>query len=364
MTQIQTQPKFIKINILTKFHKDCIEIVTSTKTDFKNKAYIENYPNHPGSHENASYIHIEKTAPSTGGHFFLLITTIFKLIRHINKTNVLTKFHDDWPKNMTRKSAPSPGGHVFSLITTIFKLLRDIRITNEINVTSREKDPRPHGGHETNLLTKFHEDWAKNVSSTLFTCFHYIHIEKTAPRPDSHVFSPIMTAKNVTSRVFTSIFYYIEIRKKTPPPLGGVVFLLIQTIFELNRCIQETNVITKFREDSTKNVTSREFTYFHHIHLEKTAPPSGGHVFSPIWTIFELFHDDWAKILTSRVFTRNTAPPHDGHVFQWTGTIFELNQHIIKKTILTKLHEDWASNVTSTHDHVSNSVELSFEQMF
>ncbi|KAH3696638.1 hypothetical protein DPMN_084114 [Dreissena polymorpha] len=60
------------------------------------------------------------------------------------------------------------------------------------------------------------------------------------------------------------------------------------------------------------------------------------------------FHDDWAKIVTSRVFTRKTAPPTGGHIFQRTGTTFELNQHIIKTNILTKLHEDWALNVTST----------------
>ncbi|KAH3853343.1 hypothetical protein DPMN_095865 [Dreissena polymorpha] len=46
-------------------------------------------------------------------------------------------------------------------------------------------------------------------------------------------------------------------------------------------------------------------------------------------------HDDWAKIVTSRVFTRNTAPPPGGHVFQGTGSIFELNQHIIYTNILT-----------------------------
>ncbi|KAH3790294.1 hypothetical protein DPMN_168491 [Dreissena polymorpha] len=51
--------------------------------------------------ENASYKHIEKTAPSPGDTVFPLITTIFNLIRHINKTNVLTKFHDDCPKHMT-----------------------------------------------------------------------------------------------------------------------------------------------------------------------------------------------------------------------------------------------------------------------
>ncbi|KAH3892489.1 hypothetical protein DPMN_016607 [Dreissena polymorpha] len=87
----------------------------------------------------------------------------------------------------------------------------------------------------------------------------------------------------------------------------------------------------------------RLFTCFHYIHIEKTAPPPGGHVFSPKWTIFELvrdinetnvltkFHDDWAKIVTSKVFTRNSAPPPDSNT-----------------NILTKLHEDWASNVTST----------------
>ncbi|KAH3889699.1 hypothetical protein DPMN_013761 [Dreissena polymorpha] len=122
---------------------------------------------------------------------------------------------------------------------------------------------------------------------------------------------------------------------------------------------QKTNVLTKFHENWAINVTSRVFTCFHYIHIEKNAPPTGGHVFSPIWTIFKLvrhinktndlinFHDDWAKIVTSRVITRKTAPPTGGHVFQQTGTTFELNQHI-KTNILTKLHEDWALNVTST----------------
>ncbi|KAH3839728.1 hypothetical protein DPMN_113162 [Dreissena polymorpha] len=50
-----------------------------------------------------------------------------------------------------------------------------------------------------------------------------------------------------------------------------------------------------------------------------------------------------------------TAPPTGGHVFQRIGTNFELNQDIIKTNILTKLHEDWARNVTST---VFTSFEL------
>ncbi|KAH3791593.1 hypothetical protein DPMN_145081 [Dreissena polymorpha] len=74
------------------------------------------------------------------------------------------------------------------------------------------------------------------------------------------------------------------------------------------------------------------------------------------------FNDDWANIVTSRVFTRKTAPPTGSHVFQRTGTTFELNQHIIKANILTnfeldrdiigtnlltKFHEDLTINVTS-----------------
>ncbi|KAH3885570.1 hypothetical protein DPMN_009565 [Dreissena polymorpha] len=134
---------------------------------------------------------------------------------------------------------------------------------------------------------------------------------------------------------------------KNALPLGSHVFQANVTIFEHNRYIQKTHVLTKFHEDWTKNVTSR-----------KNAPPTGGHVLSPIWTIFKLvrdinktnvstkFHDDWANIATSREYC--PAPPPGGHVFQRAGTIFEINQHI--------LHEDLASNVTST---VFTSFELS-----
>ncbi|KAH3890010.1 hypothetical protein DPMN_014077 [Dreissena polymorpha] len=98
-----------------------------------------------------------------------------------------------------------------------------------------------------NVLTnKCHEDWEKNASSRLFTCFHYIHIEKTAPPPGGHVLS------------------------------------LITTIFLLNQDIQKTNILTKFYDDWTKNVTSRVFTSFFYY------PHPGGHVFLPIRTIFEL----------------------------------------------------------------------------
>ncbi|KAH3843901.1 hypothetical protein DPMN_117435 [Dreissena polymorpha] len=201
-------------------------------------------------------------------HVIQLTGTIFEPNSHIKETNVLTKFHEHWAKNVTsKKNAPPTGVHVFSPIWTIFELVPYIL--------------------KTNVLTNFHDDWAKIV----------------------------------TSRVFTSH-----------------VIQLTGTIFELNSHFKDTNVPTKFHEHWANNVTSRVFTCFHYIQIEKNAPSTGGHAFSPIWTIFQLvrdinktnvltnLHDDWAKIVTSRV---KTAPPTGGHVFQRTGTTFELNQHII-----------------------------------
>ncbi|KAH3884901.1 hypothetical protein DPMN_008887 [Dreissena polymorpha] len=261
------------------------------------------------------YIHIEKNAPPTGGHVFSLIWTIFELVRDINKTNVLTNFHDDWAKIVTSRVFTS--SHVIQLTGTIFELNSNIK--------------------ETNVLTKCHENWAKNVTSRVFTCFQYIHIENNAPPTGGHVFLPTWTIfehnRDINKTNVLTTFHDCS-----------HVIQLTGTIFELNSRIKETNVLTKFHEKWATNVTSRVFTCFHYIHIENNAPPTGGHVFSLIWTIFELvrdinktnvltnFHDDWAKIVTSRVFTRKTARP--------LAAIFELDRDIIGTNLLTKFHDD------------------------
>ncbi|KAH3690123.1 hypothetical protein DPMN_193424 [Dreissena polymorpha] len=156
-----------------------------------------------------------------------------------------------------------------------------------------------------NLLTKFHEDRTINVAS-----------RKNAPPLGIHVFQANVTISNSSK--------FERFGRKNAPPLGSHVFQANVTIFELIQDIIQTNLLTKFHEDWTINVAS------------KTSRP--------------LFHDDWAKIVTSRVFTRNTAPPPGGYVFQRTGTIFELNptyhldkhfdQSINGTNVLTKFHED------------------------
>ncbi|KAH3822195.1 hypothetical protein DPMN_123968 [Dreissena polymorpha] len=179
---------------------------------------------------------------------------ITRYTRYI-KTNILTKFHDDWTTNVTSRekektNPPPPWRPCFCTDPSIFELNRRIQ--------------------ETNVLTKFHEDWAKNVSSRQLTCFHYIHFEKTAPPPGSHVFPLITTifklirdihitnATNVTSRetnILTKLhedwakMCLLYCSHKIAPLPGGHVFQLITTIFELVRDIYKKNVLTKFHDN-------------------------------------------------------------------------------------------------------------------
>ena len=78
--------------------------------------------------------------------------------------NLLTKFHEDRTVNVAsrvltrfyysriRINAPPLGSHVFEANIIIFELIQDII--------------------ETNLLTKFHEDWTINVASRVLTRFY------------------------------------------------------------------------------------------------------------------------------------------------------------------------------------------------
>ncbi|KAH3695943.1 hypothetical protein DPMN_083402 [Dreissena polymorpha] len=180
------------------------------------------------------------------------------LAPNITGTNLLTKFHEDRKINVASRVLTRKNAPP---LAAMMNLLTKFHEDRTLNVVSRN-----------NLLTKFHEDWTINVAS----------------------------------------------REKFPAP-GGHVFKATKTIFELIEDIIGTHLQTKFHDDRKIKVTSRVLTSGHAflpIHTifelnQKTAPPPGGH-----------FHDNWAKIVTSRVFTRNTAPPPGGHVFQRTRTIF------------------------------------------
>ncbi|KAH3721929.1 hypothetical protein DPMN_064878 [Dreissena polymorpha] len=87
----------------------------------------------------------------------------------------------------------------------------------------------------------------KNVTSIVFTCFRYIHIEKTASPPGD------INETNVLTKFHDD---WAEI------PTGGHVFQWINTIFELNQHIIQTNILTKLHEDWASNVTCTVFTIF------------------------------------------------------------------------------------------------------
>ncbi|KAH3866288.1 hypothetical protein DPMN_029348 [Dreissena polymorpha] len=356
----------IETNLLTKFHEDWTINVASRV----------------------------KHAPPPGGHDFKATKTIFELIQDIIGTNLLTKFHDDRKINVTSrvltrkkmKNAPPLGSHVFQANVTIFELIQDINKTNlltkihedwTINVASRvltsliTKNAPPPGGHVfketktifelihdiigTNLLTKFHKDGKINVASRELT-------RKNASPPGGNVFQPTgiifelvqyIIGMNLLTKFHKDWTINVASRVKNAPPLGSDVFQAKVTIFELIQDIIGTNLLTKFHEDWKINVASRVLTRFYYSHIWKNAPHPGGHVFQPTGIIFELvqdiigmnlltkFHEDQTINVASRV---ENARPLGSHVFQANVTIFEIIQDIIDTNLLTKFHEDWTHN--------------------
>ncbi|KAH3890320.1 hypothetical protein DPMN_014396 [Dreissena polymorpha] len=95
---------------------------------------------------------------------------------------------------------------------------------------------------------KFHDDWAKNVTSRGSHLSHYIHIENNAPPtatmffhrsgPFSSNSSEISIKTNVLTN-FHDDWAQIPIRK-TAPPTGGHVFQRTGTTFEFNQYIIQT----------------------------------------------------------------------------------------------------------------------------
>ncbi|KAH3837793.1 hypothetical protein DPMN_111194 [Dreissena polymorpha] len=97
-----------------------------------------------------------------GNHVFQHTGTIFKLNSRIQETKVLTKFLENWAKNLTSRveKCPAHWRPCFFTDLTIFELVRHI--------------------NKTNVLTNFHDDWAKIVTSRVFT--------RKLPRPLAPIF--------------------------------------------------------------------------------------------------------------------------------------------------------------------------------
>ncbi|KAH3789907.1 hypothetical protein DPMN_168097, partial [Dreissena polymorpha] len=141
----------------------------------------------------------------------------------------------------------------------------------------------------------------------------------------------------------TNLLTKVLTRKNAPPP-GSHVFQPTGIILEHFQDIIGMNLLTKFHEDRTVNVASRVLTIFYYSRFRKNAPPLGSHVFQANIIIFEIirdiietnlltkFHEDW----TINVASREKCPAPGGHVFKATKTIFELIQDIIGTNLQTK----------------------------
>ncbi|KAH3796144.1 hypothetical protein DPMN_149711 [Dreissena polymorpha] len=269
----------------------------------------------------------------------------------VHKTHVLTKFHENWTKNVTsKKIAPPPGGHDFSPIWTIFELVRDI---NETNVLTKFHDDWAKIVNPK-VFTRFpyqwghlHEDWASNVTSTLFTsfsCFTYFELINRTNVPTKFREDRTINANDDGARRTTdkrrSQKITVSILCSDPLPHGGHVFLPIRTIFELNRHIQETNVLTKFQIILAENVSSSS-------DILKSAGPKNVPPPDIIGrNLLTIFHDDRTINMASRVLTRSLF--HDDRTINLASRVKNAPPpDIIGTNLLTKFHEDRKIKVAS-----------------
>ncbi|KAH3844020.1 hypothetical protein DPMN_086271 [Dreissena polymorpha] len=124
------------------------------------------------------------------------------------------------------KKLPTPGGHVFC--------------TDHDTFRTRTK---------TNVLTKYHDDWEKLVTSRVFTSWKMIPLvmflqgSKIIFKLNHHI-----QETNILTK-FQSLSKICASRLKNCPTPWRPCFLLIRTIFELVRDIYKINVLTKFNDD-------------------------------------------------------------------------------------------------------------------
>ncbi|KAH3841393.1 hypothetical protein DPMN_114853 [Dreissena polymorpha] len=114
--------------------------------------------------------------------------------------------------------------------------------------------------------------------------------------------------------------------------------------FEHHRHFIGTTVLAKFHENVAIKVDHRVSELDPAISGTKRLKDRGNNYVYQT-NLCTKFHDDWAKIVTSKSVHKlfllykykKTAPPPGSHVIQLTGTIFELNSHIKKTNVLINI---------------------------
>jgi len=118
------------------------------------------------------------------------------------------------------------------------------------------------------------------------------------------------------------------------------------------------NIWTKFRDDWTKNVTSRVLTRFHYSTIRKNAQTPAAMFFkrpqlfsnspqiSLKTNVLTKFYEDNKCHFSSVNKVSKQTHPSGGHNFQWTKTVCELGWDIIRTNVMTKFYYDLNKNLT------------------
>ncbi|KAH3861007.1 hypothetical protein DPMN_023933 [Dreissena polymorpha] len=157
----------IGMNLLTKFHKDrTINVASRVLT-------------------RSNYSHIRKNVLPLGSHVFQANIAIFELIQYIIETNLLTKFHEYWtinvasrvltrqlltPHDRQKAITKAHHEHITRALTRFYYSHRwkkappkAAMFFNRPKLFSNSERPR-YSIINTNVLTKCHADWNKNVT--------------------------------------------------------------------------------------------------------------------------------------------------------------------------------------------------------
>ncbi|KAH3847894.1 hypothetical protein DPMN_090229 [Dreissena polymorpha] len=328
------RPYIIGTNLLTKFHEDStinvaatVKRKAQTKLPENQETRVKKTPPPAGDHETnvltkfhedwaKNYIHIEKTAPSPGGHVFPPIMTIFELVRDIYKIDA---------KNVTCKLPPPPWRPFFLPIRTIFELNRHIQKTHVL--TKFHEDWTKKYVNETNVLTKFHDDWVKIVTSRVFT-------RNTAPPPGPE---PFLNSNNIS---FRQTFYKVTRRLGNYCDFYSVHNFVWRTkgVETLTSAAEEINAAqAAFKccssRESFKCCSSRKLLLEQHLDAARAAICCSISIFSIGATLKQICCSSSNLLLEQHSFLLQQN--------------FELSRGINGTNVLTKFREDRTINVVS-----------------
>ena len=156
---------------------------------------------------------------------------------------------------------------------------------------------------------KHFQDMAENVMSRVFIRFHYSNLRKKCPCTLAAVFSN--GQEQFSNLAVVSKFHenwakmWLLEENKTAPPPPQVAMFSIRPFTNLSKvsCSVQTNVLTKFHKDLTKNVT------FKRLQIDKMPCPQAAMFFirpnnfcSPLIKCSSKFHEHWTLHVTSQVF--------------------------------------------------------------